>query len=217
MTLRVPPRLATALMRELLPMDCALAGDLQEEYRAGRSARWYWWQVLGAVVIGVARDMNRHRLVPVRATLVGWAVLELCSQASRRVGDQLDAILLPHLAASSWLVEHGVWNLYRSLLVCAVAVAASWVVASLDRQHRAAAVTAFTMAYVARMAYLEWGWYSHPHLQGAPIHLRMPEQALYFLGVLVGGFLLSRRPESLRSHASAQGGAAPWRSSRSSR
>ncbi len=53
-----PPALATKLL-ELLssgPDSDAIAGDLIEQYREGRSAVWYWRQVILAVVISCIRD-----------------------------------------------------------------------------------------------------------------------------------------------------------------
>jgi len=47
-----PPRIAAWLLKHLWtePYSDALAGDLSEEYRRGRSAFWYWKQVLIAIV-----------------------------------------------------------------------------------------------------------------------------------------------------------------------
>ena len=36
----------------------ALVGDLAEEYRAGRSAVWYWWQVLASIVVSAGRQQR---------------------------------------------------------------------------------------------------------------------------------------------------------------
>lgn len=48
-----PPRAATWMLRHLVPgeRNDALAGDLLEEFRAGRSAAWYWRQVLACIAI----------------------------------------------------------------------------------------------------------------------------------------------------------------------
>lgn len=47
-----PPALATWLLNWAARGNEALIGDLLEEYRRGRSAVWYWKQVLTAVVVG---------------------------------------------------------------------------------------------------------------------------------------------------------------------
>jgi preprotein translocase subunit SecY len=46
-----PPSVATWLLKHLGRRNDALAGDLLEEYRRGRSAAWYWRQVLTAIVV----------------------------------------------------------------------------------------------------------------------------------------------------------------------
>lgn len=52
MTVRPVPRIATWLLKHLVARNDALAGDLLEEYRAGRSATWYWKQVVIAMCVG---------------------------------------------------------------------------------------------------------------------------------------------------------------------
>jgi hypothetical protein len=58
-----PPRIATWMMQHLSPSDCdeAPAGDLLEEYRAGRSAGWYWLQVIAAIAVSWRRSIWRRR------------------------------------------------------------------------------------------------------------------------------------------------------------
>ena len=52
MTEKQPPALATWLLTRSARGNEALVGDLLEEYRQGRSALWYWRQVLTTVAIG---------------------------------------------------------------------------------------------------------------------------------------------------------------------
>jgi hypothetical protein len=51
MTRSHPSPLALALLRFIESDNEALAGDLAEEWRAGRSRRWFWHQLLRAVVV----------------------------------------------------------------------------------------------------------------------------------------------------------------------
>jgi len=70
-----PPRLAGWALNHLTPPDRneALAGDLLEEFCAGRSAAWYWRQVLSAISIGGVRELRMQRTVLLFAAL--WAML----------------------------------------------------------------------------------------------------------------------------------------------
>lgn len=52
-----PPPIATWLLRHAGPRNEALAGDLLEEHGRGRSAGWYWRQVMSAIVIGRSREL----------------------------------------------------------------------------------------------------------------------------------------------------------------
>jgi signal peptidase I len=60
MTAVTPPRLATWLLQRCAGgYRCeSLAGDLIEEYHAGRSSAWYWRQVLLAIAGGVGQRMR---------------------------------------------------------------------------------------------------------------------------------------------------------------
>jgi len=49
MNRRTPPAFATLLLRRFGPENEALSGDLAEAYAAGKSAWWYWGQVLAVI------------------------------------------------------------------------------------------------------------------------------------------------------------------------
>jgi hypothetical protein len=71
-----PPRIGTWLLQRFASND-ALVGDLTEEYRRGRSAPWYWRQVLTAMAMVSFKELGGHKLNAVRAIATGWAVLLL--------------------------------------------------------------------------------------------------------------------------------------------
>jgi len=75
MTRTEPPSIARWMLEHLMSAerDEALAGDLQEEFCAGRSALWYWHQVLSAVAIRCAREVRVHYAALLFATL--WSML----------------------------------------------------------------------------------------------------------------------------------------------
>jgi hypothetical protein len=70
-----PPLLATWILEHLMPAECneALAGDLMESFRAGRSTGWYWRQVFAATALKLVRSLFRHRFVLIFAA--AWAML----------------------------------------------------------------------------------------------------------------------------------------------
>jgi hypothetical protein len=66
---------ATCILEHLIPGRYreALAGDLLQEHRDGRSVGWYWRQILTAITIGWFRAVFSQRAVLVFALL--WSVL----------------------------------------------------------------------------------------------------------------------------------------------
>ncbi len=74
MSQKNPPALAAWMLEHLTPGrgNQALAGDLLEEFRSGRSAAWYWRQVLGAIVLGCAKELRTHW--PALSFAVLWTV-----------------------------------------------------------------------------------------------------------------------------------------------
>jgi hypothetical protein len=75
MTPAKPPSLATWLLHRLTPgpHNEALAGDLLEEFRAGRPAAWYWRQIVAVIAIAFSRQILLNRTVMLFAVL--WSAL----------------------------------------------------------------------------------------------------------------------------------------------
>lgn len=91
-----PPRAATWTLYHFVPgeRNDALAGDLLEEFRSGRSAIWYWRQVLACIVLSNSRVVTTH----VGALLFTgiWALLSPAWLAITRLGNfpRLDHAIL---------------------------------------------------------------------------------------------------------------------------
>jgi hypothetical protein len=70
-----PPSAATWILHHFKLGRCndALAGDLMEEFRSGRSVGWYWRQVLAATAIGFLKEIVDHQFVFAFAVL--WSML----------------------------------------------------------------------------------------------------------------------------------------------
>jgi hypothetical protein len=71
-----PPSLAIWLLEHLMPggNDDALAGDLLEAYSQGRSAGWYWRQVLVAIMVGFSKELRMRWITIIFAVTVCGAV-----------------------------------------------------------------------------------------------------------------------------------------------
>ncbi len=70
-----PPPLAAWMLEHCIPgeMDEALAGDLEEDFHAGRSDAWYWRQALAACLAGWLKYLSQRRSLLVFALL--WSML----------------------------------------------------------------------------------------------------------------------------------------------
>ena len=112
-----PPSLPTKLLELLVPQRTseALLGDLIEQYESGRSRRWYWRQVILALVISAGREARTRKLQAIRAVIVGYLTgASLCyfttSLAARFVGGYTAYLVFLPLAfvsaaASGWIVR----------------------------------------------------------------------------------------------------------------
>lgn len=71
---REPPLLATWMLEHLTSgnRDEALAGDLLEEFREGRSGSWYWHQVVTACVVSWGRSLGAR--VPLLLFALLWSI-----------------------------------------------------------------------------------------------------------------------------------------------
>ena len=71
-----PPSLATWVLEHLLPRGASepLAGDLLEDYGQGRSAVWYWRQVLIAIMVSLSKELRSRWVTIMFGAVVSSAV-----------------------------------------------------------------------------------------------------------------------------------------------
>jgi len=197
MTINQPPRFAGRLLQRLVPAQDhdVLLGDLCEEYRRGRSAAWYWLQVLAAIAVGSWKDIRANKLVAVRAGLVGVGLIILSAPTS---------VALQHILTGAGFLWHGIWiglprywrypypsSYFVVLQTCFLVfdLCVGWIVVRLHRSHGLTMVFACCGAAAAfRVALLA------PHLQMLPLGV-LSGQLLEWLLLMLGGSLATRRPE----------------------
>ena len=193
-----PPRAATWLLNRLAPgeRNGALAGDLVEEYQRRRSRAWYWKQVLIAIAVEAGRDIRLHKLLVVRALVIGFGALSLFSWLLTRLALNVLAPAVP----PSWFAYHPVFprgvELAAALLMCVSTFGSSWIVARLHRAHLAATLLVYFASFVAygvalvasvpqRIPY---------HSYAYNLSTWVAVTALYSACVVAGGVSASERP-----------------------
>jgi hypothetical protein len=139
-----PPAVATWLLEKLDGGSTreAVAGDLVEQYRQGRSRAWYWRQVLAAILIGSFRDARVHWVIALRGMAIGWSVLTLFS---RFVAPLVFQPIFRVMNDRGWLMS--IWRVYYWYpvwaIMCVGSVGTGWIVGRTHRPHPTAVVLAF--------------------------------------------------------------------------
>ena len=197
-----PPVLATRLLDRLVsgPHGDALAGDLVEQYRHGRSGAWCWRQVLAAILAGVGKEVRDHKLLAVRAAAIGLAFYLLSA--------------FPIIWLAQWLANEGLlryfWSsIWLTYTACAVS---GWIVARLHPAHRLAMVC----VYATSLLLFEWVRWGVRFFIGRATHPITPQllaisvlvvlfarPLLVLLGGLAGALARGGATTSHRTHPSS--------------
>jgi len=156
------PKLAEALLRRM-DVDPSLVGDLVEQYAAGRSRLWLWRQALLAVVVGNATSIWKHRLLALRALMVGILTVSMLRAATfvptqaglRMFGISVGNYLLEtqHETLRFIFMRYHLFDLPLVGADCLIYGLAGWLVARTHRGQRAAMVLLFACFVEAWWAY----------------------------------------------------------------
>jgi hypothetical protein len=115
---------------ERLDLEVALTGDLLEERARGRSAIWYWRQVLIAIWIGIWGAIRDNKALALRAVATGMAMELLLLFLWNQFSPLLER-LLPHwsmLSVEAWTRQLVIVLLTQTLV--------GWVVAKTHRERQ---------------------------------------------------------------------------------
>ena len=102
-----PPTLAIALLKRIAGQNDALMGDLEEQFRNGRSRTWFWSQTIGIVI---NRCLHENSCA---ACLVFLAFVIGTGSTVGWWGTRFALPVLLGLALTSWKI----WKLHRTSLV----------------------------------------------------------------------------------------------------
>lgn len=154
-----PPRVATWLVERLVSGEKreSLVGDLIEQHHNGRSASWYWRQVLTAIPAGAATDIRGHKLLAVRAVLVGFASMWAFSALARFSLQILWALSSGGVYVGGyWIRLDYSWTRHARdiafLLTSMGSAGSGWIVGRFHRDHQASMVVAFLVSVVLAAA-----------------------------------------------------------------
>jgi len=184
-----PPVLATWLLEHACfsTSDGVIAGDLLEEFNRGRSAAWYWRQVLVAIVVGCTGEVRRHRVLAARAILITWAANYCALMLGREMLIELfrHRLLPYHPLLAMWTI-------------CFLGgLASGLIVALLHRGYRNA------MLLTGAAALLGWALMAILFLKKGAFHAPLLQIAgatiIYYLvaltGFVIGGFFFTPAPK----------------------
>lgn len=189
-----PPRLATLLMERIAACPPALLGDLDEEFRAGRSRAWYWRETLHVIGRSLLGAVRSHPFTFLRAVVVLIVFQNVAAQALATV--QFD--VLGQMVPGWFYSRYQVYTLAWILVSFPIGVMASWEVARLYTDVRAPAtlvVVIWSLVGIALSdAELWWLWANMPEPRFIPYFVTHVVGIAGWLGaMLVGGLFLPVR------------------------
>lgn len=184
------------LLSRVGPNNEALASDLLEEFRRGRSVLW---QVVAAIATVGWQEIRAHTLIAISGIVTGLVLL-WCFIA-------IAALLLVGAG-----FPHGAyWHWPHVLLLCIVGFAytllSGWIVGRVHRVHRAAAVLSFVAsALILPVLELPLLYWLAPSVFFGTVVPLFPMLILIVIGapipILIGGFWEPARRQSQRQSSS---------------
>jgi hypothetical protein len=153
-----PPALATWLLENFRSgsRNDHITGDLMEAYQSGCSRRWYWKQVLAAIIVSFYQEIKGHPVLALRAIAVGmgtWFIYRY-GVAPRLLSPLVRRFLQPTGFPFS------PWSLTWWTLSLTVNAASGWIIARLHRPHRTGMVLVFaTFSFIVHLQTLPYLWF----------------------------------------------------------
>lgn len=181
------------LLLERCGVDPAVAGDVIEEYRSGRSRGWFLWQASAAAAIAISHGIGQHRVLAIRAIVVGLlAVRGVNGFVYLPVREAIDATLTAHGFSGPRL-----WFLFEPYVVApmlslACGMIAGWIT---GRSHRPYSVPLVTGLGVMQVLVTMPGLFrlamdATTNTRFLPyLSLKLTDSGLVIVGLLLGAVL----------------------------
>jgi hypothetical protein len=202
-----PPRFATWLLNHFgcSPNNATVIGDLDERYRSGRSALWYWRQAFLAITVSFLREVWSHKWLTVRAIITGWAVFVISRYGFNLTRELFSALeMWSRFWRADWITIT-----VQAPEVMLSGVFAGWLIARLHQESQRAMV----LAYAAYFAGVHTVRFMLP-LQIEPLWFDplfsygIAFIAITTIGVLLGGGVFSSRGDDPHSEEHSTSGLA---------
>jgi hypothetical protein len=190
------------LLKRLVPGEDhdVLLGDLDEEYRHGRSRMWYWLQIVAAVATSSWKDIRRHKLAALGAAASALGYLLFVSPALARGY----AALL-----NSWHVKVSVAPViavYKAMDLT-ISVVLGWLIVRVARDRGVTMVVAYcgfmlaAVCLIILVSGLTIAVFHPGDTAGLPrfgvqFQSALTRQFVQDVLMLSAGFLATRRPEA---------------------
>ena len=186
-----PPLLATWLL-ERFCADVALAGDLVEQYREGRSLAWYWKQAIAAVSVYSVSQILEHKWLALRAIATGYVIWYVLNNMF------LHGVLKPVMDTVALRVAY----------ICIgylFWLANGWIIARLHRPYSTAMVMAYVLwAIVASVPAVYAAVNALGDPSGPSLAWEISARLATLLSIITGGVLSAYRDQARHVPSSGQ-------------
>jgi len=205
-----PPRLAAWALKHFgcAEDNDAVLGDLAERYARGKTAVWYWRQVVVAIVASAFNDIRNHKLLTLRALIIGWAIFYPLGALSFDALALAEKTWSPEFVYSAiaawtpWWTQQQFTDFYwnsdlvaGSCMMLAIGVIPGWIVARIHRLHGRSPLLLFSLTVL--LSWINYAWTASASDIGASPYWEAyfwMNNSLQAAGVVIGGLLI-RQPK----------------------
>jgi hypothetical protein len=187
-----PPKTAAWLLQHFgsSPNNTEVIGDLAERYCSGKTALWYWRQVIIAIVVSAFDDIRTHKLLTLRAMIVGWCIYYFLG---------LSAVSFLVWFETKWPSLLNLGIALGPVVLLSIGTVSGAIIAILHRSNKRSLLLLFSLTVL--LFWIRYSLSASVEDTGGFIYWEAYfwlDNGLQTLGILVGGLLVSS-PKSLET------------------